>query len=158
MNKEEKQFMIADGTYCHILPDKIIFGEPISIIQIPEMNHSNRNTFTLLMALFYTAIISGLSYLYFNGNFVQWLWLALSLAAIGGLYSLFLNRDASDTNCIERNLLTSVKLIKRNWGYSTIVFFFKTNKGEKLRKIVNIYDSAEFEAKAELLLKQEQLI
>jgi hypothetical protein len=151
-------FMQADGTYCHILNDKIVFGQPTELNILPEMSHKNRNAFSLLMLTMYLFFIGIFSYLQFTGNFIDWLWLVIVLACVGGGVSLYLNRSNSFTDCIDRQFLKEVVWIKRNWGHSAVVFYFITKNGQKLRKVVNVYDSKEYEQAAENALKSANFI
>jgi hypothetical protein len=72
----------------------------------------------------------------------------------GGLYRLFLFRDTSDTLVIYRDRISSTKIVKRFMGYTTWVVFFTTDKGQKLRRLINVYDSKEYEAKAEKMIAE----
>ncbi|MEW6467927.1 MAG: hypothetical protein AB1458_03335 [Bacteroidota bacterium] len=153
-----KKFMMADGTYCHILADKVVFGLPSELTGTPHMSHKNRNRFTVLAITGLLILAVAFSLLYFTDRMVQGLWIFVLMIAALGIYRLWLFRDASDTPCIERKYISSTKLIKRSMGYTTWVIFFATEKGEKLRRFIQVYDSKEFEEKAEKLLREENLI
>ena len=155
---ESKKFLTADGTYCHILPDKIIFGELSEIEKIPEMNHSNKNVISLISAFCVVSVASGFTYLYYTEQMLVELWIAILIISFIVLFRTWLFRDTSNTLCVEKKYISSTKLIKRSMGYSMWVIFFKNEKGEKLRRFVRIYDSKEFEEKAEKVLREEGLI
>ena len=155
---EHPYFMIADGTYCHILPDKIVLGQKNEIENMPEMDHNNKNKFTSLFVAFLLIVAGGFSFLFFTDRMVIEVYVGVLMIVIGGLYRLYLFRDTSDTLCIERKYITSTKIVKRFMGYTTWVIFFTTNKNEKLRRLVNVYDSKEYEARAEKLITEAGLL
>src|SRR6185369_17941129 len=150
---EHPYFMTADGTYCHILPDKIVLGQKQEIEHMPEMDHGNRNQYTLLFVSFLLLVAGFFSFLFFTNRMVIEVYGFVLMIVTGGLYRLFLFRDTSDTLCIDRDKISSTKIVKRWMGYTTWVVFFTTNKGEKLRRLINVYDSKEYEAKAEKMIR-----
>lgn len=155
---ESKKILTSDGTYCHILPDKIIFGELSEIRKIPEMDHKNKNVLTLGFAFLLLCAASGFTLLYYTERMVMELWITVLIVCSIGLFRLWIFRDTSDTLCVEKKYISSTKLIKRGMGYNIWVIFFKNNNGEKLRRFVKIYDSKEYEDKAEKILREEGLI
>ena len=155
---ESKKFLTADGTYCHILPDKIIFGELSEIEKIPEMNHKNKNVFSLTSAFLIFTVAAGFTLLYSAEQMLVELWIAVLVISFIILFRLWLFRDTSNTLCVEKKYISSTKLIKHGMGYNIWVIFFKNCRGEKLRRFVKIYDSKDFEEKAEKVLREEGLI
>src|SRR5688572_21008319 len=99
---ESKKFMISDGTYCHILDDKIIFGEPASIINIPEMDHKNRRPVTLISATALLALAGLFTYGYLIEQVITELWITVMALVFIGLFRTWIFRDTSSTPCIEK--------------------------------------------------------
>jgi len=155
---ESKKILTSDGTYCHILADKIIFGELSEIRTIPEMNHKNKNMLTFSFAFLLLLIASGFTLLYFTERMVVELWITVLFFCAIGFFRLWIFRDTSNTLCVEKKYISSTKLIKRKMGYNFWVIFFKNEAGQKLRKFVKIYDSKEYEDGAENILREEGLI
>jgi hypothetical protein len=151
-------FMTSDGTYCHLLPDTIILGQKSDIEFIPEMEHKNRKTLFMGIIGILLAVAAGFTALYVTGRMIIELLVFVWMVAIAASYRLYLMRDSSGTNRIDKNTISSTKLVKRFMGYTTWVIFFTTNKGEKLRRFVSIYDSKEHEARAERILKEEGFV
>lgn len=151
-------FMLSNGSYCHILADKIIFTDHKTIEQVPEMNHRNNN---LLNAFFFIALLTILavfSFLYLKQNAPVEFIIVLFPLCIFGLVYLILNRDLSTTQCIDRKFIKKVSIKIREMGYTTVSFVFETNTGETLRKHIRVYDTPDQEQKALTILKEEGLI
>lgn len=155
---ESRKFMIADGTYCHIIADKIVLGESVELKHVPEMNHNNKNVLTVISAVLMLLLSAGFTALYFTERMIPELWIGVLALTAFVLFRLWIFRDTSATNCVEKKYISSTKLIRREMGYAVWVIFFTTNKGQKLRRFVKLYDSKEFEDKAEKILREEGLI
>ena len=155
---ESKKILTSDGTYCHILPDKIIFGQLSEIEKFPKMNHKNKNVVSVISVFCILSVASGFTFLYHAGQILVELWIGVLVISFIVLFRIWIFRDTSDTLCVEKKYISSTKLIKRGMGYNIWVIFFKNVNGEKLRKFVKIYDSKEYEDKAEKILRKEGLI
>jgi hypothetical protein len=155
---DHNYFMISDGTYCHLLPDKIVLGQKAEIEFIPEMKHDNRRMKFMLIIGVLLLVAAGFTALYFLDRMIIELLVFVWMVVIMSGYRLYLMRDSSDTEMIEKKYISSTKLVKRFMGYTTWVIFFTTQHGEKLRRFVHIYDSRDHEARAERLLKEEGFI
>jgi hypothetical protein len=152
---DHNYFMISDGTYCHLLPDKVVLGQKADIEFIPEMDHNNRRARFMGIIVILFLVAAGFTAMYFFDRMIIEIVIFLWMVAIGASYRLYLLRDSSGTDRIDKNSISSTKLVKRYMGYTTWVIFFTTDKGEKLRRFVHIYDSKEHEARAERLLREE---
>ncbi|HEY6163217.1 MAG TPA: hypothetical protein VI112_18460 [Bacteroidia bacterium] len=155
---QENFFIIADGTYCHILPDKVVLNHPPDLGRIPEMDHRNRKMQSALFAALFLAIAAFFSFLFFTDRLMPELYIFILLVLAGALYRTFLFRDTSGTEVIERKNITSTKILRRFMGYTTWVIFFTNEKGEKLRRMVNLYDSKQMEEKAERIIRASGLL
>jgi|ERR1051326_75303 hypothetical protein len=155
---EENFFIIADGTYCHILPDKVVLHQPPEPGRIPEMDHRNRNLQSALFAALFLSIAGFFSWLFFTDRMIPGLYIFVLLVMAGALYRTFLFRDTSSTEVIERKYITSTKIVRRFMGYTTWVIFFTTDRGEKLRRMVDLYDSQQMEEKAEKVIRASGLL
>jgi hypothetical protein len=148
-------FMISNGTYCHILPDRIVIGQRNEIEYMPEMDQENRRMMFLSVILVLLLAGAGVTVLYFTDRMIIELLAFVWMVVIAAVYRLFLLRDSSSSELILKSSISSTKLVKRFMGYTTWVIFFTTDKGEKLRRFVKIYDSKDHEARAERILKEE---
>jgi len=155
---ESKHFMLANGSYCHVLADRIIFTDNKVIENIPVMNHRNNNLQTALFIASLSAVLGIFTFLYLKKDApVEFLIVLFPLCIIGLIY-LIRNRDVSTTRSIERKFIKGVAFRSKEMGYSSLTITFETNMGETLRKRINIYDTPDQEQKASHILKEEGLI
>jgi hypothetical protein len=155
---DHNYFLTADGTYCHLLPDKVIIGQRNEIEFMPVMDHNNRKAMHFLVIGLLILFAAGITLMYFFDRMIPEMVAGVWMVVIAASYRLYLLRDTSSSECIEKRTIRSTKLVERFMGYTTWVIFFTTDKGEKLRRMVKIYDSKEHEARAARILKAEGFI
>ena len=150
-------FMISDGTYCHILPDKIVLGQPSELSKIPEMIHTSRRKQYHIFILLIASVVGLFSFLFFTDRMVLEVFAGIIMIATAAIYRLWLFRDTSDTLVIDRSCISSTRIVKRKMGYTTWVIFFRSGNGEKLRRMIQLYDSIEYEARGEKIIREAGL-
>lgn len=155
---ESKYFMLSNGSYCHVLPDKIIFTDNKIIENIPPMNHHTNNRQTGLFISCLLAVIVIFTYLYFKQDAPVEFIVVLFPLCIAGIFYLIRNRDLSTTSSIEIKYIKNVSLKLKEMGYTIISILFETNTGGTLRKRIKVYDTPDQEQKAVQILKEEGLI
>lgn len=151
----QKKFLTADGTWCHILSDRIVFGQPPVIAYYPDES-DKPNAFYYYLGIAGLLILSSLfTYLLTADLMIIELWTVIVTASAFGIYHLFINRDTAGIQNLLKNKIISSKHITRKTGYNKWIVTFKSSENKKLRKVVRIYDNAKLEADALEVLTAE---
>jgi hypothetical protein len=148
-------FVLADGTYCHILSDRLVIAKKEIPAVLPEPDGKKLwfevigMSFAALIMLFFcvTMILSG----YFLLAFLTF---ALACFSAFAAYRMF---GFTDTKAIIRDDILQIVYHRRKIGNDAFIVLYTDPQGKPARRRLNIYDSQECMVQALQVMDEEGL-
>lgn len=151
-----KYFPMADGLYCHVLPDRLLINRSKEVRKEPEQKDGpNMLMIALLMLL-------GIAAMFFFANFVltQFYPMAFAVLAVvvAIVFGLRNQMRYSATDLIPRDKILKTTFHRKSIGYDYFVVHYRGANGKIYLRKINIYDSQEVNKQALELFYTEELI
>jgi len=159
MSGEESKtnyFNLADGQFCHLLPDKIVITPKLTIVELPRQKDGpSAGALILFSILGLGAAV--LTVCFFWVGFYPLAVMTL-IASVASVIAFMRSGKFSATNLIPRDAITSVTYHRVNYGYDYFLVRYTGTGGRSYLRRLTVYDSAEIAEKAVRLMKAEGLL
>lgn len=152
---QHPHFILADGTYCHILSDRLVIAKKEIPAVLPEP--TGKKLWFEIIGMSLAAVIM----LFFFGmtvvsGYYLLAFLTFVLACFSGfaVYRMF---GFTDTKAILRDNIQQIVYHRRKIGNDAFIVYYTDPEGKPARRRLNIYDSRECMIQALQVMDEEGL-
>lgn len=150
---QHPHFVLADGTYCHVLADRLVVAKKELPAVLPQPNGKKLWLEVIGMA------VAALIMLFFCVVMIMsdyYLLAALTLTLAGfSAFAAYRMFGYTDTPAILRDDILSVKYHRRAIGNDAFIVYYTDAEGKAARRRFSIYDSKECLLQALEVMKNE---
>lgn len=160
MDSEEKPslnyFPMADGLYCHVLPDRLLINRAKEVRKEPEQKDGPN------MIMIGVLMVLGIIAMFFFVNFILTQFYPMAFAVLAVVvavtFGLRSQMRYSATDLIPRDKILKTTFNRKSIGYDYFLVHYRGVNGKIYLRKINIYDSQEVTKQALELFYHEELI